>query len=1085
MVVVCAKAEHNMNFEHSYPRLYFSMQDVPKLRAQATSSHSKIYKNLAQHLSTLFVGTSLLPPVDEREFNSRWNEFYGNILGKLALYCTLTPDDDNALRIATLFMDRLTSYNSWLVTSKPRDEVPLSHSLLGYVISFDFLHHSFTQRQRERYAEKILKIGTQLYEASYKAWWGKAFIHNHVATNYLSLLAAAVVIKPYHPSAYYSWQERSVRALNSTMEILKLVVDGSFQEGVSYGSYTMRSLTQFALISQRHFNFNLTSNYWLKKHLDFLLYTIIPGFEFTVGFADSNLNWAYGPGSQLYFLDSYVLKDGRAMWLANTIKHHSKDDLSITGKSLLATEYLFYNGTRRPKPVNKVRTHVFSDWGVVTFGGGYTLPRSFLAFKCSHVHGRAVNMLRRALKEKVGFTPGHEQPDQGSFVFITKDQAVVTESRYAPKYTFLQNTLMFGPSKDGCTPPYVGQLGECFLWLNHKSDPRTWLVRGEILGYSHSNDIIFMNGDMTSAYDKDLGLSAVYRSLILLRSNVLLIIDIVHFHSNAKVSHVSTFFHNSHEMFTVEKDKRPCRVKIGQYNLCWEHLNGKTDDITIRNKFSVKKMRYETNFVNITWRRSASFTSTVYLFHGPEYNLYDFKMSKIAHDGLSVGLTLNSHKYHVVLPTKFNDPLLRVKLLDSYAFGKVYHKHRDDVSVSHLGLNGNALNNDDIKSLDDPELTSLLCANPLHEFGVENIAIICVLLLFLCLNFKFHFQYLKRLFVFSVFLFIMILTHLFFSNSPTMHDFSPFPCTQQARHRNFKRNVQKNAVLITGLPLSGVELAREIFTTNVDFITIGVSSKGQQEDGGGEVVIDHQMYEKLRQSNFDLPEAARITKEYITLANPLKVDMKNGIFVEKSHNAIVALCVEEIRLLLRTLSLQKVKPLTPLVYVVRDPKSWIVNMLRRPVEMNLFMKDFEMLMSNKTFALPYELHHLGGFSISSMKNSIVMAHIWSAVTELTLKLASSLPREIFKIVRFDDIVLLPKATAGDVYNFLGMPFRPAVEHRIVQVTKSGLYHFKKYGTIEPTLPSWSSVLSSEEVKEIERICGKTTKIIYDRNFPGR
>lgn len=405
------------NFEQHYPNLYFSADDLHKLRAQASSSHAEIYQELAIHVRNLRSTNKYTPPASVTLFNSKWNEVYGNMLATLAVYCALTPGDHEALDLVELFMDRFTNYSTWLVTGKKNDEIPLAHSILGYATALDCLHNSFTRDARGRYVIKLLQSGDQLYVAADKMWWGRSYIHNHVATNYMALLTAAIVIKPYYPDRALAWQEKAVRALDATIEYLRLVVDGSFQEGVSYGSYTMRSLAQFMYVSERHFAHNYRENIWLRKHFEFLLYTIMPGFQLTVGFADSNLNWAYGPESHLEFLESYISNDGKAKWLRNEIRQHRKNRLGfIDRKSLLHNEYLFYNSSVESKRASQVKLHVFSDWGVITYGGGVTEPRMFLSFKCSHLHGRAINLLRPSLdaKTRSGFVPGHEQPDQGS-----------------------------------------------------------------------------------------------------------------------------------------------------------------------------------------------------------------------------------------------------------------------------------------------------------------------------------------------------------------------------------------------------------------------------------------------------------------------------------------------------------------------------------------------------------------------------------------------------------------------------------------------------------------------------------------------
>ena len=114
------------------------------------------------------------------------------------------------------------------------------------------------------------------------------------------------------------------------------------------------------------------------KNTWFLHYTVFSGFRETVGIGDSNRNWYYGPESHLVFLDNYVLRNGWGYSLARRIREHKvlKAPLAQAWSyrnCKLHTEFLFYNASIKervlPNP-SLPRLHVFSDWGVVSYGGG-------------------------------------------------------------------------------------------------------------------------------------------------------------------------------------------------------------------------------------------------------------------------------------------------------------------------------------------------------------------------------------------------------------------------------------------------------------------------------------------------------------------------------------------------------------------------------------------------------------------------------------------------------------------------------------------------------------------------------------------
>ena len=135
-----------------------------------------------------------------------------------------------------------------------------------------------------------------------------------------------------------------------------------------------------------------------------------------MGIGDSNRNWYYGPESQLVFLDNYVLRNGWGNWLAGRIRERVVLTAPLAqAKShrtcMLHTEFLFYNASikeRAPPNSSLPQLHVFSDWGVVTYGGGvdtrsqgnnsWSERGTFLSFKCGLLHGRAINSVIRQKK---------------------------------------------------------------------------------------------------------------------------------------------------------------------------------------------------------------------------------------------------------------------------------------------------------------------------------------------------------------------------------------------------------------------------------------------------------------------------------------------------------------------------------------------------------------------------------------------------------------------------------------------------------------------------------------------------------------
>ena len=311
------------------------------------------------------------------------------------------------------------------------------------------------------------------------------------------------------------WKNGAISILEKGMSLLLYVVDGSCDEGVAYGSYTSRGITQYIYLARRHLNIDHTSHPWLKEHFWFYFATTMPGYQRSVGIADSNHNWFYGPESQLVFLDAFVLKNGYGNWLADRIRSVKPKNPPLARSSsqrwaTLHTEFIFYDATIKsviPVLPNNSSTHIFSDWGVATYGGGQYLKKgnTFLSFKSSALNGEWVadvvnhKLMSHFIKGWENFNAGHEHPDQNSFVFAPNGRYFITEALYASKHTYLDNTLTFAPSPDTkCNEPWEGQIGECFKWLKFKDVVP--VPRGKIVTATSTNGYVFFAGDAADSY---------------------------------------------------------------------------------------------------------------------------------------------------------------------------------------------------------------------------------------------------------------------------------------------------------------------------------------------------------------------------------------------------------------------------------------------------------------------------------------------------------------------------------------------------------------------------------------------------------
>ncbi|XP_012683261.2 dermatan-sulfate epimerase-like protein [Clupea harengus] len=683
-----------------HPNLFFDQVELRSLKKKLTATHRHIFKVIQNAVDTMLSNSAMyLPPENHEEFGSKWNEIYGNNLPPLALYCLLCPDDSVASQFLVKYMDRMTEYPDWMVTSAPNDEVPMAHSLTGFATAYDFIYAYLDTKRRLRYLKKIRTATKDLYELSKHRGWGKQFLQNHQTTNIMAILIGALVVGEHSDPETMIWKQVVVNYMEKTMFLLNHVVDGSLDEGVAYGSYTAKSITQYVFLAQRHFQIDNTQNHWLRAHFWFYYATLLPGFQRTVGIADSNYNWFYGPESQLVFLDAFVLQNGMGNWLAQQVrKHRPKDGPMVQSAAqrwaTLHTEFIWFNGENKPQPppgFGKAAMHIFSNWGVVTYGAGlpYREGNTFVSFKSGKLGGRAVYDIVHAKPYSwvdgwTNFNPGHEHPDQNSFTFAPNGQVFISEALYGPKYSYLNNVLVFSPSPTSqCNQPWEGQLGECGKWL-YWGEKEVGSTAGEVVAASSHQDTLFVSGEAVSAYSSAMKLKSVYRALVLLNSQTLLVLDHVEKQKDSPLNAVSAFFHNLDIDFkyvpyrAFEKYSGALMdVWDAHYKIFWLNSEGLSPVARIEEAEQVAEFRKRwTQFINVTFPMANSVTRIAYLMHGPYVKVSSFRFIDNSKDGVRLSLKLNDTETIVSIATNHQDIGARFNYLGFSGFAKAENSHQ-------------------------------------------------------------------------------------------------------------------------------------------------------------------------------------------------------------------------------------------------------------------------------------------------------------------------------------------------------------------------------------------------------------------------
>ncbi|XP_053315870.1 dermatan-sulfate epimerase isoform X3 [Spea bombifrons] len=311
------------------------------------------------------------------------------------------------------------------------------------------------------------------------------------------------------------------------------------------------------------------------------------------------------------------------------------------------------------------RLHFFEDWGVVTYGSALPaeVNRPFLSFKSGKLGGRAIfdivhkNKYKDWIKGWRNFNAGHEHPDQNSFTFAPNGFPFITEALYGPKYTFLNNVLMFSPSvSECCFTPWEGQVTEeCnSKWLKYKIDEAAD-SHGRVVAALEKSGIVFIRGEGGGAYSSALKLKSVERNLVLLHPQLLLLVDHIHVEHGSPVETTSSFFHNVDMPFEETSidgvHGAILRNKDEMYKMYWMDDTGLSEKAVISSVLYPRGYPYNgTNYVNVTTHLRKPITRAIYLFIGPSVDVESFSVHG-DYQQVDVYLATSEHAYAVYLFT--------------------------------------------------------------------------------------------------------------------------------------------------------------------------------------------------------------------------------------------------------------------------------------------------------------------------------------------------------------------------------------------------------------------------------------------------
>lgn len=1048
-----------------------------------------------------------MPPIDETPFHASWNEKVGNNLCVFALYCLLYPGDTKALGIAHLYMDRLASYPSWEVKGGEHDEMPMSHSIVGLSTAFDFLYHTLTPEKRKFYFERIRKATARHFERFKVASWGKFHLQNHVLNNCVGLLTGALIVNALDKRAEL-WIKLVTAHLNRTTTLISSIIDGSLDEGVPYSTYTSRSLTMFAFFANRHMNLNYYDNYWFRQYFWYLYGTALPGYKETVGIGDACKTWFYGPESQLVFLDTFILKKGYANWLAFKIKENREKHgaLKSSGSqqwTTIHTEYIWYNEniTERPPAEDGItKLTIFSDWGVVTYGASAPPGSTFLSFKSSYLHGRAINnavtykLQPHLINGWSSLNPGHEHPDQNSFTFWPRGQPFITEGYYGAKFSFTNNVLMFAPSKKTslCGPPYEGEIGECYKWLAWMSTEAAGLA-ADIVGAYEDNGYVFISGEATNAYSPTMRLKRVYRSVFLVTPDVLLVVDNIEKYDDSEVNRFASFFQTTAGKLEIEEREGYSHPEAVLYYdnkkfiANWVVTNDKPTNAMAQaiNFPKANDFQYsESQYLNISGSLSEPITRIAYVFYGPGPQVSLPEFSHKEESGYVVSVSVDSVKYNLRVVSQHDNPTERLSFLGHTGFATLHTSEDEIINFGKDTYQPLPVLYDMEELQSETSSEPVTCNQSLGAYFSLLLGVVCLLIV--VLFFQRKIQYYWTVITINM---VVIFVSIGRLEMQVANCEGSKMVVQVVHHHQSTADPESQlpSVFISSLKQAGAEMIGSLFSKTNDFLylSIPVDISLKEFYNKNPYIVDPCVWEintaysseysnwfrQLYQNPYKAVEKLKDDKDTVVSSKTIQFLSSKA---QRYPGARLALVSSSGFWDLKLSWMQVALGLSAkVIYTIRDPRSWVAYMLSSK-EYEFIQIMLQELFASDPCSVRGTLHP----AYTELKNLVMrkdfddpvklLAHLWYADTLATLDVLSG--TNSYLIMRVEDLVAEPENTAEMIFAFIGVPFSTAARHYVLQMTRSNDFKLPFNEQLRPTnLNFWQNILTTDDVETIEDI----------------
>ncbi|MBW7996612.1 MAG: hypothetical protein FVQ81_08625 [Candidatus Glassbacteria bacterium] len=494
-----------------HPRLYFSADDIPALKAQAAGQKLSQYRRL-RYWGDLHLDSA--PPA-EIGVSERHHETAFSTITAYGLLYNITGEE-KYLAAGMRWIEALLETPA---ESGGNYHIGVFAASLGH--GYDLFYAGLPPLFRERVKSKTVEILLEARAGADNAWWGGIYTHHDFWIPVAGIGIAALSIRD-------EWDGADSLVAFAETELGKAIdllgENGYWPEGAADWVYGLAPSLMFFDCLARAGGRDFYEHPWLRNTARFRLAHWMPDDSYMF-IGDSYRSGRYGT---LGSVSAHVLmrlaaryRDSHAQWLAlreARLDSSAPDELSweapyafgdmrpLAEREVhgLPWQFLWYDPTVTPSPPDTLPSRtLYPNWDSAILRAGWSEGDPVLFFAGGHMLGRAATAAWKAGNTRLPGGMAHVHANAGSLYLWADGAFPLCPPGYGGRDGRFHSTVMIDGHGQRFDPAY----------------------RVDLQHYEQGENYVYLAAELSGAYPETLGLDRFYRQVVFLPPRTVLIVD--------------------------------------------------------------------------------------------------------------------------------------------------------------------------------------------------------------------------------------------------------------------------------------------------------------------------------------------------------------------------------------------------------------------------------------------------------------------------------------------------------------------------------------------------------------------------------